>query len=131
MTAHLKAAEPYERSVFQGYVDKYSKFYAMCTMWFYSTCTMMIVGTFFINDPFPTAAEYPFAVDYEPLRSIIFIHQGFTCVQCASQVSMNGFAAVLLLFVTARFEILMTELRQVDNIHSLVQCLKKHYDTRR
>ncbi|XP_017795874.1 PREDICTED: odorant receptor 49a-like [Habropoda laboriosa] len=86
----------------------------------------MVLGSLLISDPFPTNAVYPFPVNFEPLRSIIFMHQSFVGIQCAAHASMNVLSALLLLFTTARFEILMTELRNVNDIETLIKSMKKY-----
>ncbi|CAD1468487.1 unnamed protein product, partial [Heterotrigona itama] len=117
-----------ERRVFQQYVDKYAMYYAASAVWFYWSGSIVSIGTLFISDPFPTPAEYPFPVDFEPIRSIIFLQQAITGLQCSSSICINIFCALLLLFTAARFEILMNEMRTVNNISSFVKCVKKYYD---
>ncbi|CAK9821660.1 hypothetical protein ANTRET_LOCUS352 [Anthophora retusa] len=124
-------AKPYERDVFQRYVDKYSLSYVLCSAWFYLTASIMILGCLFISDPFPTNAVYPFPVNFEPLRSIIFIHQACVGIQCAANASTNILVALLLLFATARFELLMMELRNVKDKETLIKCMKNYYVLRR
>ncbi|XP_017787376.1 PREDICTED: uncharacterized protein LOC108570100 [Habropoda laboriosa] len=126
-----ETAKPYERDVFQRYVDKYSLFYVTCSSWFYLTAVIMVLGSRIISDPFPTNAVYPFPVNFEPLRSIIFMHQSFVGIQCAAHTSMNVLTALLLLFAAARFEILMMELRNVSDIETLIKCMKKYSIVRR
>ncbi|XP_076237906.1 uncharacterized protein LOC143181409 [Calliopsis andreniformis] len=131
MTAYLETAEPFEQIIFQRYINKYSKFYGVAAMWFYTTSFTVIVGTLFIAQPFPTRAEYPFAVDYEPMKTIIFLHQALVGIQVPGGLCVNVYVALLVLFASARFEILTEELRHTNDVHSLAQCLKKYYITRR
>ncbi|XP_076621672.1 uncharacterized protein LOC143342074 [Colletes latitarsis] len=131
MTEYCANAKPYERSVLQQYVDKYSKFYGTAATWFYTTVIAFVIGTLFISQPFPVDAEYPFPVDYEPLRTTIFLHHSYVGLQCASIVCTNVFAALLLLFAAARFEISMVEFRAVHDVETLRQCVQKYYRVRR
>ncbi|CAK9817927.1 hypothetical protein ANTQUA_LOCUS9603 [Anthophora quadrimaculata] len=124
-------AKPYERDVFQRYVDKYSLFYALCSTWFYLTAIIMILGCLVISEPFPTNAVYPFPVNFEPLRSIIFIHQTIVGIQVSAHAATSVLVALLLLFVTARFELLMMELRNVEDNETLIKCMKKYFVLRR
>ncbi|XP_076182382.1 uncharacterized protein LOC143154293 isoform X2 [Ptiloglossa arizonensis] len=130
MIDYCANAKSYERYVLQRYVDKFSTFYCVAAYWFYVTASIFVVGTLFISQPFPIDAEYPFAVDYEPLKTTIFLHHGYVCMQCAAIVCSNVFAALLLLFAAARFEILMDELRVVQNTEMLVRCVKNYYHVR-
>ncbi|KAK1123109.1 hypothetical protein K0M31_008742 [Melipona bicolor] len=121
----------HERRVFQQYVDKYAMYYAASAAWFYWTGSTVPIGTLFISDPFPTPAEYPFPVDSEPIRSIIFLQQSLVGLQCSSAMCINIFCALLMLFTAARFEILMNEMRTVNNFASFVKCVKKYYALKR
>ncbi|CAL7939836.1 unnamed protein product [Xylocopa violacea] len=122
----FQRASSRERQVFQRYIDKYSTFYGVSAVWFYATASMVILGTLFLSDPLPTNAEYPFAVNFEPVRSIIFVHQAIVGFQCAAHISIGIFCALLLLFSAARLEILMIELRTVKDTASLIKCVKNY-----
>ncbi|XP_076173371.1 uncharacterized protein LOC143149688 [Ptiloglossa arizonensis] len=124
-------AKPYEREILVRYAEKYSTFYGLCVAWLYMTSLVFDVGTLFLAQPFPSDAEYPFAVDYEPMRTFIFVHQVVVSFQCCAGVSMNVFAALLLLFAGARFEMLVVELRELQGIESLIESVKKYYHLRR
>ncbi|XP_012152307.2 uncharacterized protein LOC105664056 [Megachile rotundata] len=126
-----KNAKPYERSTYQRYVDKYSMFYGVSTIWFYVTALIISTGTLFIPQPFPTNAEYPFPVHYQPLKSIIFLHQSFLLLQCSAHVCINTLCALLMLFAAARFEILKIKLRKVRTSRDLIDCVKTYYIVRR
>ncbi|XP_076621010.1 uncharacterized protein LOC143341744 [Colletes latitarsis] len=123
--------KPYEKRILQRYLDKYSKPYGMTASWFYLTPTFFFIGTMFLPQPFPIDAAYPFPVDYEPLRSAIFLHHGFVCMQCTSIVCNNVFAAMLMFFAAARFEIVAEEFRAVESMETLIQALQKYYRVKR
>ncbi|XP_043251705.1 odorant receptor 4-like [Colletes gigas] len=124
-------AKRYDKYVYQQYVRKYSTFYGMSSMWFYMTATTLIAGTLFISEPFPMNTEYPFSVDYEPLRTAIFLHQALVCMQCAAHVCINMLGALLLFFAAARFEILMTELRNIVDVQDLIKGVEGYYSLKR
>lgn len=131
MKSCCEKGNSHERRVFQQYVDKYAMYYAASAAWFYWCGSIVPIGTLFISDPFPTPAEYPFSVDSEPIRSIIFLQQSLVGLQCSSSICINIFCALLMLFTAARFEILMDEMRTVNNIASFVKCVKKYYSLKR
>lgn len=131
MMVCCKEATPYERAVYQRYVDKYSTFYAVAAMWFYMTSILLPIGTLLISQPFPTNAEYPFPVDYKPLSAIIFVHQSLGCIQCSAHVCLNMLGALLMLFSAARYEILATELREVIVLTDLIKCVNTYYHLKR
>ncbi|XP_076621668.1 uncharacterized protein LOC143342071 [Colletes latitarsis] len=131
MTACYAKAKRYDKYVYQQYVKKYSTFYGMSSMWFYMTATTLIAGTLFISEPFPMNAEYPFSVDYEPLKTAIFLHQALVCMQCAAHVCINMLGAMLLFFAAARFEILMKELRNIVDVQDLIKGVDSYYSLKR
>ncbi|XP_076683491.1 uncharacterized protein LOC143376733 isoform X2 [Andrena cerasifolii] len=131
MIVYVQDANPRETGVFQSYVDKFSTFYAMSATWFYMSGVMVIAGTLLLPQPFPTTAEYPFSVEYEPISTIIFVHQAVAIMQCSSHTSVNVFGALLISCAAARIEILTSELRDVVNAGNLIESVKKYYRVRR
>ncbi|KAF3430449.1 hypothetical protein E2986_11515 [Frieseomelitta varia] len=131
MKSCCEKGNSHERRVFQQYVDKYAMYYVASAAWFYCTATTVLIGTLFIPDPFPTMAEYPFPVDSEPIRSIIFLQQSLVGFQCSSAMCINIFCALLMLFAAARFEILMNEMRTDNNVALFVKHVKKYYALKR
>lgn len=131
MKAFCAGASVSERRVLHGYVNRFSKFYGVSAVWFYLTGTVMMFGGLATGDFFPTKAVYPFPVDIEPLRSIIFVHQAFAVLQVTSHVCVSIFCALLMLFAAARFESLTIELRAVKSLDELVECVRKYYIVKR
>nr|XP_012152339.1 PREDICTED: odorant receptor 46a, isoform A-like [Megachile rotundata] len=131
MEACCKNATLHEKVVFQRYINTYSPFYGSSAIWFYVTGMILILGTLVSSEPFPTNAEYPFPVDYQPLETIVFLHQSLVLIQCCAHACINMFCAFLLLFAAARFEILKMELREVMNIEQFVMCVEKYYTVKR
>ncbi|XP_076380237.1 uncharacterized protein LOC117227745 [Megalopta genalis] len=127
INATFKNARSYERCVFQRYVDTYSMFYGLATLWYYVSPVVVVLGSILLPQPFPTVSEYPFRVDYEPVRTIIFVHQAFVGFQCSASVSVNMFAALLILYTAARFEILMIDMKEATSVDALVICVKKYH----
>ena len=131
MVVYVQDADPREMSVFQSYVDRFSTFYVLAVTWFYMSMSVFVVGTLLLPQPLPTNAEYPFSVDYEPIRSIIFVHQAVACAHAVAHNCVNVIGALLISFAAARIEILTLELRDVVNAGDLIECIKKYYRVRR
>ncbi|XP_078052189.1 uncharacterized protein LOC144478295 [Augochlora pura] len=127
VTASFENANSNERCVYRRYINKYSKFYGLAALWYYVSSTVVVIGSIFLPQPFPTVSEYPFRVDYEPVRTIIFVHQAFVGYQCSAAVCVNMFAAVLILYAAARFEILMTDLKGATSYDALTACVRKYH----
>ncbi|XP_076284114.1 uncharacterized protein LOC143210807 [Lasioglossum baleicum] len=124
--ASLKNVKSYERNVYQRYVDTYYKFYGLTVMWYYASPMVIVVGSIFLPQPFPTISEYPFDVEYKPVRIVIFVHQAIAGFQCSAAVSLNMFAALLLLYTAAKYEILMIDMRRATSVDALIACVKKY-----
>ncbi|XP_076380240.1 uncharacterized protein LOC117227835 isoform X1 [Megalopta genalis] len=127
ITANFQNANFCEKCVYQRYVDTYSMFYGLAVLWIYTIAVVFIFGSIFLPQPFPLVTEYPFRVDYEPVRTIIFVHQAFFSFQCSAAINLNMFAALLLLYASAKFEILMIDMRKAASVDALVECLEKYH----
>ncbi|XP_011053781.1 PREDICTED: uncharacterized protein LOC105145717 [Acromyrmex echinatior] len=118
--------KPHEEATIQQYISKCVYFYGGSMLWLYLSAVFVITGPITLDQPFPTNAEYPFVIYQQPLKSIIFMHQSFVCLQASAQLCINIFMALLLWTTSARFELLVKELRTVTNVHGLVQCIRQH-----
>jgi len=121
--------KPHEEVVIQRYIDKCVVFHGISMILYY----LVILGIIIVlppvmHQPFPTLAEYPFDVSYQPLKTLIFMQQSMTGILMAGQLCTNIFVTLLLWFATARFEILIEELRDVTNVYQLFKCIKKHQE---
>ncbi|GAB1863718.1 Odorant receptor [Camponotus japonicus] len=116
----------HEEGIIQQYIDKCIYFYGGSILWVYLTTIVIITGPAALDQTFPTNAEYPFDIYHQPIKFIIFVYQAFICMQCASQICMNIFIALLLWFTSVRFKLLSEELRAIVDIHDLIQCIQKH-----
>ncbi|XP_011053779.1 PREDICTED: odorant receptor 67c-like [Acromyrmex echinatior] len=117
----------HEEIVIQRYIDKCIIFHGTSIFIFYwLTFTAITVMPTLEHQPFPTAAEYPFDVSYQPLKAIIFIQQSIAGIIVAGQLCVNVYMALLLWFASARFEMLTKELEKTTNVYQLFKCIKKH-----
>lgn len=126
MESYCKHAIGYEKNILQQYVDRYAMFYAATAMWFYLTAFAVVCSPPFSSDTFPTYAKYPFNVNYQPLKTVIYVQQSTVGIQMASVLCINILIALLLWFASARFDMLCNELRMISNVYELTQCIRKH-----
>lgn len=126
MESYCKRAKDSEKAVLQQYVDRCATFYAAIVTWFYSTAVQVICSPPLSSEPFPTYAKYPFDVDSQPLKTIIYVQQSSVGLQLSSILCVNVLVALLLWFTTARFDILSNELRKVSTVNELIQCIQTH-----
>nr|XP_031838503.1 uncharacterized protein LOC116429564 [Nomia melanderi] len=128
LTTFCRSMKSYENRVLQRYVDKYSKFYGLTVTWFYLCAIMIILGPLLQStQTFPTVSEYPFPVDYMPVKIIIFLHQSVVGLQCSSAISANVFGCLLLLYSAAKYEILMIDFRAASTVETLTDCFKRYH----
>jgi len=94
--------------------------------WLAMTGISVILTPLFSSQLFPCETEYPFDVQLQPLKTIIYVHQILIAYQSVIQVSTNTFPALLLWFVAARFEILSIQFRTMTSMKELVNYTRKH-----
>ncbi|XP_012224112.2 odorant receptor 22c-like isoform X2 [Linepithema humile] len=126
MEDYYRQALKYEREIFQKYIDKCKLLYGGILSWLMMTGISVAIGPLFLPQPFPGEAEYPFDAQYQPVKSIIYAHHLLLIYQSVTQVGANTFAALLLWFVAARFDILSVRIRMITNIKQLVKCTHEH-----
>ncbi|XP_011707075.1 PREDICTED: uncharacterized protein LOC105462253 [Wasmannia auropunctata] len=127
MLQFCNAMKPREEVIIQRYVDKCLIFhsFSMGNIVFVTFATAAIIP-FVTGQTFPVMAEYPFDVYYQPLKTIIYIHHTIAGSMIGAQVCTNIFMALLLWFTSARFEILIEEMKEATNVYQLYECIKKH-----
>jgi len=118
--------KPHEEVIIQQYIDKYAIFYGVLIFVFYISAVAFGTLPLLMQQPFPSMSEYPFDVYYEPLKTIIYLHQVIVGFIVAGLLCLNTFISLLLWFASARFEILIEELKTVTNVYQLIDCIKQH-----
>ncbi|XP_018396198.1 PREDICTED: odorant receptor 49b-like, partial [Cyphomyrmex costatus] len=123
----FESAESFEKEIYQRYIDKCATFYASSTAAVFLCAVIAMMMPLIETDQiFPTDAKYPFNVEHEPVKSIIFIHQCIAVWQCFSIVGLGVFIALLIWFAAARFEILSHQFRMVTDIYGITVCIRQH-----
>ncbi|XP_032686880.1 odorant receptor 49b-like [Odontomachus brunneus] len=127
MEHSFECAEAHEKDVYQRYVNKCMPFYAASTLSVFltavATAAMPLIT---VNQTFPTEARYPFDVEREPIRTIIYVHQFIIVWQCFSAVCLGSFVAILIWFTAARFDILSQQFRAVNGTREIIICIRQH-----
>lgn len=129
MENYYHQAKAEERNVFQKYIDRYIYLYA-------TTLGLITVGLFisFLDpllrgfDTFPLVIKYPFPIDRQLLRVIVYCHHMFGIYQIYCQVSSNVFLAFLLWFTSVRFEILSNKFRTTTKYSDWKRCISEHQE---
>ncbi|XP_072743374.1 uncharacterized protein [Anoplolepis gracilipes] len=127
MENYYQQAQKYEKKIFQQYVDKCKPFYGIILGWLAITGISVITTPIFSSQSFPSEAEYPFDVQYQPIKTLIYAHHILIAYQCVIQVSANTFPALLLWFLAARFHILSVRFRTMTNKKELIKYTREHY----
>ncbi|XP_043797380.1 uncharacterized protein LOC122717409 [Apis laboriosa] len=131
MIIYVKEAQQYEKKIFHKYIEKCHTFYGYSIACIYLTATAFIIGPVLSPVSFPADAEYPFQVNYIPVKIIIYLQQSLVAFQCAGHACLSIFGALLLWFASARFECLAVELQKTTDIGMLIVCVKKQLHIRR
>lgn len=127
MEHNFECAKPYEEKLYQRYVDKCAMFYASSTaVVFLGACITIIAPLIAADQSFPSDAKYPFDVEYEPVKTIIFLHEFVAVWQIFSVVCLCSFVGLLIWFAAIRFEILSQQLRTITNIYDITVCVQQH-----
>ncbi|XP_016766484.1 uncharacterized protein LOC102655559 isoform X1 [Apis mellifera] len=131
MIIYVKEAQQYEKKIFHKYIEKCHIFYGCSIACIYLTATVFVIGPVFSSASFPADAEYPFQVNSTSMKIIIYLQQSLIAFQCAGHACLSIFGALLLWFVSARFECLAVELQKTTDIGMLIVCVKKQLHIRR
>ncbi|XP_011707048.1 PREDICTED: odorant receptor 30a-like [Wasmannia auropunctata] len=126
MENYYQQAQEYEKKIFQQYIDKCKPFYGSILCWLAMTGISVVLTPLFSSQSFPSEAEYPFDVQRQPFKTIIYAHHVLIAYQCVIQVSTNTFPALLLWFVAARFNILSVRFRTMTNMKELINYTREH-----
>ncbi|CAL1680769.1 unnamed protein product [Lasius platythorax] len=127
MENYSKHANPTERDVIQEYINKYIVIYGMMLILMTVTLVALILVPLVLAHPV-LELEYPFSIDYQPMKGIIYLHQSFALYQVYAQVCATVFLALLLWFSTARFEILANKFRMATEHSDWKACIREHQE---
>ncbi|XP_070169090.1 odorant receptor 49b-like isoform X2 [Polyergus mexicanus] len=127
MENYSKSANLAERDVIQRYINKNIAIYSVTLMLMTVTLVALILVPLVLAHPV-VELEYPFSIDYQPMRGIIYLHQSFALYQVYAQVCATVFLALLLWFSTARFEILGNKFRMATEYSDWQACIREHQE---
>ncbi|XP_050462597.1 odorant receptor 49b-like [Cataglyphis hispanica] len=127
MENYSKHANIAERDVIQEYIDKHITIYITTLLLMTVTLVALILVPLVLARPV-LELEYPFSIDYQPMKGIIYLHQSFALYQVYVQVCATVFLALLLWFSTARFEILGNKFRMATEYSDWQECIREHQE---
>ncbi|EZA56762.1 ObirOr5-H3 [Ooceraea biroi] len=123
---YCKRAKPEEVIVFHRYIDNCRSFYIGSVSAFTVTALLLCISPAVESTTFPIDVEYPFSMDYLPVKILIYLHQLLLIYQSYTQVCSNVFVGLLLWFVSARCDILSKKFRTVTEFTELRAHLREH-----
>lgn len=115
-----------EAIVQRNYIDKYANFYGFCITSFYMSIFALFLGPILLDEPLPAPADFPFDASRQPLRAITYMHQIVVGLYIVAHLCVNAFMALLLWLTSARFKLLIEDLRTMTNIYDFMKCIEKH-----
>lgn len=129
---HFKRAKEYEKEIYQRYIDKCKVFYGSSTVAVFFTSIVIIAAPLIMPDQIlPVEAKYPFDVEHEPMKTIVYLHQSITLWQTFSNVCHCSLIGLFIWFTTARFEILSYQFRRVTSVYEIVVVVRQHIEVLR
>lgn len=126
MESFIKDPTKEEQQVLEDYVSQVSILHVGATVWSYVTSITFIIGPFFMDQPFPTNAVYPFPTENFYLKILIYIQQSLVGLQTSAAVLLDSLIATLLWFLCARFEQLAMNIDQYNNFEELKYRVKQY-----
>ncbi|KAF3054643.1 Odorant receptor 326 [Nylanderia fulva] len=126
MEMFCKQADDKTSITLQRYVDDYKYTYGTYTLWCYLAAIGVICGPLILPQQFPTDAKYPFSVEQQPVKSIIYLHQSLVGLQVSAGMCIECSIAMLLFYSAARLELLIQKMRNVETECELDACIKLH-----
>lgn len=127
MENYSKHANSMERNVIQQYINKHIVVYGLTLILMTVTLVAMILVPLLLARPV-LELEYPFSIDYQPMKGIIYLHQSFALYQVYVQVCATVFLALLLWFSTARFQILANKFCIATEHSDWKACIQEHQE---
>lgn len=129
MEYYFKCAKAYEKEIYQRYIDKCKVFYASSTIAVFLTAIVQIVAPLIMPDQIlPVEVKYPFDVEHEPMKTIIYLHQSIVFGQTFSTVCHSSLIGLFIWFTTARFDILSYQFRRVTSIYDIIVVIRQHIE---
>ncbi|XP_018375744.1 PREDICTED: uncharacterized protein LOC108769331 [Trachymyrmex cornetzi] len=93
-----KRAKPEERNIFHRYINSCKSIYIGSICAFTVTGLLLIISPVVEPHPFPIDIEYPFSVDYQPLKIIIYLHHILLIYQSYAQRQPMSVKSTFLIF---------------------------------
>ncbi|XP_020289616.1 uncharacterized protein LOC109857575 [Pseudomyrmex gracilis] len=126
METFCKQADEKTNVSLQRYVDSYKRGYGIFILWCYLTAIGVICGPLILPEQFPTPAKYPFSVERQSVKVVIYLHQSLVGLQAASGMCIDCVIAILLFYSAARLELLAQKIRGTKNERDLDRCIELH-----
>lgn len=125
-------ATPEERNLYQKYIDNHMNVY-LTVMGIITIALIISVlePCLHGDNSTPLVIRYPFDVDHQPWRTIVYLHHVLALYQAYCQVTCNVFLGFLLWLATVRFEILTNKFRKVTQYVEWKMCVREHQNVLR
>ncbi|XP_018396150.1 PREDICTED: odorant receptor 67c-like [Cyphomyrmex costatus] len=126
MENYIQQAKSEERNIFQQYINKCKLFYCITLCLTAAAAASTWIRPLVLAQPFPIDVEYPFDINKQPLRTIIYLHHVLVVYQSRVQACSNIFVALLLWFIAARFKILSHKFQKITDTSEFIICVQLH-----
>ncbi|XP_044581576.1 uncharacterized protein LOC123263104 [Cotesia glomerata] len=124
----IKNVSQNDRLYLQKYVDKCWMFHGYMTCSYYMTTTAVLMGPLVLPENLPSSAVYPFPVDHPVVVAIAYVHQVIVGYQCSAGMALDCQAALFLWYLSARFEILISQVENVSSVKEMGDFVRTHQE---
>ncbi|XP_057328348.1 uncharacterized protein LOC130669446 [Microplitis mediator] len=126
MEIFIKNADALEKKYLLKYIKKSGLFHVFGSLSVWAVCLSYIIEPILLSHSYPTDTAYPFVVESQVLRTILYLQQIIALIFVGAALIIDFQVATLLWFTCVRFEVLSHYFREVSNETELVTCIKKH-----
>lgn len=122
----MQSANNEEKAVLQKYVNRCWKFQGCMTCCYYLSALCVLIGPLILPQKLPSDAVYPFPVDIPFVTFLVYLHQCIVGFQCSAAMALDCQAALFIWYIGARFEMLATQTKNVQNQQTLCIYIEKY-----
>ncbi|XP_043789693.1 uncharacterized protein LOC122713381 [Apis laboriosa] len=122
----LKIANKYEIKIFQGYINRYKKFFSTVAMGYILPASSFILMPLFSAQELPAEGWLPFSIKPLGIYCVVYVNHVYCILQTSFCIFVDFTIVILFSFPAAKLDVLRSKLRHVNNHDMLVNCIKEH-----
>ncbi|OAD57318.1 Odorant receptor 49b [Eufriesea mexicana] len=124
----LDEASENERTVIQGYIDRYKVYFSVTGMSYMFGAASFCFVPFFTGQELPADGWIPFSIESYGIFCTIYVVEAYCVLQTGFSIFVDFMIAILFSFSAAKLDILGMKLRHVKSYDMLVSCIKEYQE---